>query len=103
MKSKYPTLKQLKILRKQSKSSTFVSITRKFENLNLELDDLKPNLNLLQKKMLLRCLYRDIDFLCFHGIVGYKLQVLVEENLTDKMMDQYVQRLGKKSTLENRI
>lgn len=66
-----------------------LKIQNKFENLNLILAELRPRIREWQRQELLRILFRDIDFLCAQGIVGYKVQIQVEENFNDKILNAY--------------
>ena len=81
--------RQLKKLLRMSKQNQLLKINNKFENLNLILAELRPKIHDLQRQELLRILFRDIDFLCEQGILGYKVQIHVEENFKDKILNAY--------------
>lgn len=51
--------------------------------------ELQLNLSKRCKVELLKALCRDIDFLQYHGITGYKVEIKVEENMNDKMLNMF--------------
>lgn len=72
-----------------SKQSTLLKLVEGHEHINLILEELKPDIHVTHKRELIKALYRDIDFLCEHGITGYKVEIMVEENLKDKMLNMF--------------
>lgn len=89
LKKSWPTYKQLKQLLNLSKKQTLLKIKDGQENLNLMMDELKPDIMPIYKRELLKTLFRDIDFLCRNGIIGYKVEIMVEENLNDRMLSMF--------------
>ena len=79
----------MKHLLKISRKKTTVKIINKFENLNLQMPELQLKVSKKAKVDLYKALCRDIDFLCSHGITGYKVEIMVEENMNDKMLKMF--------------
>lgn len=79
----------LKHLLKISMKKTTIKIINKFEHLNLQMTELQMKVSKKVKVDLYKALCRDIDFLCLHGITGYKVEIMVEENMNDKMLKMF--------------
>lgn len=89
LRKQVSTHQQLRHLLHLSKQSTMLKMVQGYEHLNLIMEELKPDMPLAHKRELLKALFRDIDFLCAHGVTGYKVEIMVEENLNDKMLNMF--------------
>lgn len=89
----------MKKLLKVSKKKTLIDVSGSYEHLNLLIADLQMRVQKKYRTELFKALCRDIDFLCCQNITGYRVEIMVEENMNDKMLRMFTNQVKNAKTL----